>query len=152
MKMNYLLSFLLFLLALAAAQQSGCTAEVPLGKEFELRFGQRAAVAGAGLRIEFVSVVEDSRCPTGTTCIWEGNAKVRLKVSADGKEPAEFELGTNLEPRRAGYHGYEIVLERLTPHPAVDEKIEAASYVASLIVRRGSSGPPVTPPNSDAIR
>ena len=110
--------------------------EASLGKEFELSFGRRAAVAGEGLRVEFTSVVEDSRCPKGAECIWEGNARLRLRVSADGKEPAALELGTNLDPRSASYQGYQITLERLAPYPAAGQKLDAESYVATLTVRK----------------
>jgi hypothetical protein len=31
--------------------------------------------------VQFAAVEEDSRCPQGTTCVWEGRARVRLIVA-----------------------------------------------------------------------
>ena len=87
----------LLLLALAG----GCSGSQPVsdsassevrtaatGEPFELAQGESVQVAGHSLR--FVDVVEDSRCPTGVTCIWGGRAKVRLSVSdPDGTEASQ---------------------------------------------------------------
>ena len=35
----------------------------------------------AGVAVRFDEVVEDSRCPEGVTCVWEGRAKARLDVA-----------------------------------------------------------------------
>jgi len=45
-------------------------------------------------RIDFDKVVEDSRCPTGVDCVWEGRAVVGLTIVApDGKtEQTEITL------------------------------------------------------------
>lgn len=36
------------------------------------------------LQIHFKEVLEDSRCPTGTECFWEGRAKILVEASEDG--------------------------------------------------------------------
>ena len=107
-----------------------------MGEEFKLGVGKSAAVRGEGLEIEFVAVAEDSRCPRGVDCIWEGNAKVRLKLKKAGGAPAEIELNTNLEPRRSAAHGYEVRLTNLAPYPQGNRPVDQKSYVASLEVRK----------------
>jgi hypothetical protein len=37
--------------------------------------------AKSRLSVRFVELVEDSRCPTDTNCIWAGNAKIKIRVS-----------------------------------------------------------------------
>ncbi len=37
--------------------------------------------------IKFMEVLEDSRCPKNTTCVWEGRARVLVEVSEKGKDP-----------------------------------------------------------------
>lgn len=133
--MSFLFSSLLSLLLAAALQQSSCEGDVPLDKEFKLRFGRTASV-GPGLKVEFNSLVEDSRCPKGVNCVWEGNAKVGLKVSGAGKEAASLELNTNVEPRKGSLHGYEISLVRLEPYPKADARADKKEYVATLSVSR----------------
>jgi hypothetical protein len=53
--------FLLTPACMAAKQTVG------LGQEFQLSPGQTASVTGQNLRVEFVRVTDDSRCPTGVT-------------------------------------------------------------------------------------
>ena len=40
----------------------------------------------SGVSITLVAVVEDSRCPRDTTCIWEGKAVVKILVRASGED------------------------------------------------------------------
>lgn len=119
-----------------ASSRSGGRREVKLGVEFKLGVGKSAAVKGEGLEIKFLSVAEDSRCPRGVDCIWEGNAKVRLRLKRARRPPAEIELNTNTEPQRSAAHGYEIRLTDLSPYPKANEPVDNKSYVASLEVRK----------------
>lgn len=43
-----------------------------------------------GVSITLVAVIEDSRCPRDTTCVWEGKASVKILVRASGKDPQEM--------------------------------------------------------------
>lgn len=56
--------------------------KIPLGKTVETN----------GYSITFLEVLEDSRCPTNVTCIWEGRVKVKVKVQADGKDAKTEQL------------------------------------------------------------
>lgn len=108
--------------------------EVPLGDPFVLRIEQSATIAGTPLRLEFEEVLEDSRCPADVTCVWQGNARLRLAASVRGEEPVQVELNTGLEPRAATAHGFEIALEQVQPTPASARSIAASDYLATLRV------------------
>ena len=56
-------------------------------------FGQTANLGG-GLTVRPFAVIEDSRCPGNTTCLWEGRLRIRAGVS--GRE-SELTLGQSLE-------------------------------------------------------
>ena len=43
-----------------------------------------------GLSLKLVAVVEDSRCPRDTTCIWAGKAVVKILVSGADQELQEM--------------------------------------------------------------
>jgi hypothetical protein len=102
-------------LALVVACASG---GVPIGEPFRLRPGQSAKVED--LRIEFVAIASDSRCPPDVTCVWEGDAVVRLDVNGQ-----TVELHTH-QPKPASVLGYTIELRSLSREP----------YVAEFVVRR----------------
>ena len=36
------------------------------------------------IQIKFKEVLEDSRCPTGVQCMWQGRAKILVETSKDG--------------------------------------------------------------------
>ena len=64
---------------------------VRLDAEFTLAPGQTAQVEGGGLRVTFYGVSADSRCPTGVTCVWEGDAA--LGSCPAGRAGQAFEGG-----------------------------------------------------------
>lgn len=114
-----------------------------LGREFVLEYGQMVALEGEGLKVRFVSVISDSRCPSDSEvrCVWEGYAKTALRFVADGKEPALVELNTpnslsDRYPSRKSYLDYTVRLVELDPYPETAEGIESGEYSARLLITR----------------
>jgi hypothetical protein len=69
----------------------------------------QAADLGGGLIVRPFAIVEDSRCPPGTRCLWPGRMRIRASVS--GRE-SELELGRTLETPDGA-----IVLVAASPSP-----------------------------------
>ena len=92
-------------------------------------------VPGAGFKIKFVEMVEDSRCPEGTSCIWAGNARVKIAVRGRGNATT-LELNSNTQPTVIEYQGYEIKLTSLTPKPAANVRINPDKYLATFEVTK----------------
>lgn len=100
----------------------------------ELRAGASAVVAGTGTTVTFEQVRDDSRCPTGVSCIWEGDAIVVLRLRRGTEEDVNVELHANPRfSRQASAHGVTVLLETLEPHPEADKAIPAAAYVVRLL-------------------
>lgn len=108
-------------------------AQAQANQTLKVRINRQKTLAKSKLTIKFVSLVEDSRCPTGVNCVWAGNAKIRIKVSK-GKESKTFELNTTLDPKAATFAGYEINLTDLTPQPAANVKISRNGYTAAFAI------------------
>jgi biotin carboxyl carrier protein len=125
---------LLLVLTTVLAQASGDVKRVKLNQETEIQVGEMVSVGG--LKIRFVTVAEDSRCPEGVKCVWAGNGKIVLKVSKAGKHSANINLNTGIEPKHILYAGYDIKLVSLNPYPKEGEKIKKGDYVATLVVNR----------------
>jgi len=83
------------------------------------------------LSVRFVELVEDSRCPTDTNCIWAGNAKIKIRVTANGRSQ-ELTLDTNGQHQAATAEGYSIKLISLTPAPRSNIRINRNGYVATF--------------------
>ena len=127
----------LFML-LAAGVVCGQTARV--GREFELKAGRAVTLDGGALRVSFVRVSSDSRCPVDVECVWAGNAEVLLEVGGSrGRGKKSLRLNTNASPERPGearYGRYILKLTGLAPRPRSTRKIAPGRYTATLLVTR----------------
>ena len=115
----------------AAANQKQRTRSVR-GGAVEIQIGEEKAIGG--LRIAFEGVEEDSRCPEGVVCVWQGNARVHFSATDRAGQRVEFDLNTGLQPRAHRFGGYTIKLEKLVPHPHVNREIKVDEYVATVSV------------------
>lgn len=87
----------------------------------------------------FDGITEDSRCPTGTVCVWEGQAVASLWASggASGSEVERFSLTL-----RAGHAdlatktvlGRRFTLLEVEPHPDPAVRIDPKRYTITLQV------------------
>ena len=110
-----------------------------VGREFKLRSGQQISLQGTKLRVKFAAVSNDSRCPSDVTCVWAGNAAVRLDVSTNRSNGKSLTLNTAKGPTlasEADYRGYKVKLVNLSPYPRSDQKIAAGDYVVTLLVSK----------------
>lgn len=72
-----------------------------LNKEFSIKHDDKVVIDNEDLEVEFTNVTEDSRCPEGTNCIWEGRVVVQLMVNnhlvSVSTQTAKDTLGYNFE-------------------------------------------------------
>ena len=128
---------------LFAAGYIGCNgviaSGVALGREFKIRYVQELTVKGQDLKVKFASLLDDSRCPEGVECFWEGDARILIGVSQATVEEAHMELHTS---RGGGetegrYQHYVIRLVALYPNrPKYHGNIKPSNYVATLLVTK----------------
>lgn len=109
---------------------------IVLTQEFKLKIGESAEARREGLKVEFDSVADDSRCPKGVTCVWAGNAKILLKVKKDSGQPENVELNTNINPKTFRYLEYELRLKELKPYPEANATIKSSEYEVTLTVHK----------------
>ena len=99
----------------------------------ELPIGTPTADAGSKATFTFVRVVEDSRCPKGVQCVWEGDATIELRVSPEQGEPETVQLHLNARTaKNIIVRGMRIVLERLDPYPENGRSTDASAYRAVI--------------------
>lgn len=88
------------------------------------------------LRIKFVELIEDSRCPTDVQCIQAGSARIKIEVENDKTAAKTFELETGAKAKSIAYSGYTIKLTDLNPKPASNIRIDRNGYAATFDVTR----------------
>ncbi len=126
-------SFLTITLVLGAAM----TIFARAGETVDITEGHQKAADRGRLTIKFVEIVEDSRCPPDVTCVWAGNAKIKLAVSKGKAAPKFIELNTNLEPHSVKIAGYEIKLVSLSPKHSERLEMMERPKVAKISVTKG---------------
>jgi hypothetical protein len=111
-----------------------------LDQPFTITAGQTATVRGEGLVITFEAVEQDSRCPVDVTCVWEGDATVRVSIVQPPREKQAFELHTaGSLARRVTYGAFELELSDLQPRPRSTADIPRDQYRVTLAVRRAAT-------------
>lgn len=131
--MRIVLAFAMF--ALAACDKSPTAPTVGLTQEFVLAPGEVAKVADTGLRIRFLGVRGDSRCPADAVCILGGDALVRIEVLSFGGGRHEYDLHTG-DLRPVVHEGFTIALVKLEPYPFSSQTVQPNEYRATLRVTR----------------
>ena len=105
--------------------------------EIVLAPGASVRVTGTSLTVSFEAIVEDSRCPTGVTCVWEGDAAVGIRIDMPKASPSRYTLHTNSGfAREAEQDGVLVRLVDVTPHPAADRKTQPDEYRVTLLIKR----------------
>jgi len=74
-----------FILPIVGISCSTDKSNASLGNEFTLPVGGTAVISGENLTLKFVQVMADSRCATGNTCIWAGEASCLVSVTYGDK-------------------------------------------------------------------
>lgn len=108
-------------------------------KDFSLKVGDVAQLAGGALQIGMEGVTADSRCPKGEQCVWAGDATVRiwLRQGSGPKEVRDLHAAPGaVQAVRVLEHG--LALVRLDPLPVTGRAIAGNAYVATLRLSRNS--------------
>jgi hypothetical protein len=115
---------------------------VELGQAFILKPGQAAALHDGRLRVGFIGVTADSRCPKGEQCAWAGDATVSVWVESRSGARVMHDLHTSANrTQSAAMPGQELRLVTLEPYPVSGRTIAPNEYQATLMLTQpGSAG------------
>jgi len=138
--MKYFIYIFLFLSPIyIVAQKSSKKAKAP---QIITKLKKGKTINFEGKSIQFLRVVEDSRCPTYVSCIWGGQAKVLIGVYENDTllEEKLIVIGekgitpdTIKELLKLGnqtVYGY-----NLSPYPVSGQKINPSDYYLELLVK-----------------
>ena len=121
---------------------SGCVQHVPEGQliktnldsSFQLKIGQTGFIESENLKIKFLNVTEDSRCPSGVQCFWAGQASILVNIlkndqNLDDFKLTEYGIGVN-------FGGDSIKLLKVAPYPKKFQRIDILDYMVTLIISK----------------
>ena len=135
----YILAIFSFTFLLSTAQENDkiksvpqIVTKMPLGKSIQL--GHKA--------IRFAEVLEDSRCPSDVTCVWAGQAKIKIEILENNKVIEEKILtfgakGINPEKTSEILTTDEKILlgYNISPYPKSSSKIPQSEYTLDFILK-----------------
>lgn len=108
-----------------------------LAADFKLRIGQTAKFTNEKLRVTFIRVAEDSRCPINVTCVWAGQITVVLQFALENQKQVEIKL-TQVPGRVHAYaivfNEYQVELVAVAPQPQHDSPPTKLEYEITLNV------------------
>ena len=109
-----------------------------VGDTVRLDVGASVTFQPMGVQVTFLRLVDDSRCPVGVTCVWEGDAEVEIRVSIDG-DTRLTRLHTTLEPRAVTLGANALQLVDVLPYPIDDPLADPA--LPTIVVTLGAAAP-----------
>lgn len=89
------------------------TQAVQDGATITLDLGQRVRLADDS-RLQYVRMVNDSRCPPGVQCVWAGDAVLAFQWTPASGAAEPFELHTGKEPRSHAAGARKVTLTEVT--------------------------------------
>lgn len=133
------LRYLLVLIPAIFILTPGCSQadfSAKLGETSNLAVGQSVEIAGEDLLITFDGVSEDSRCPQGAACIWEGRARILVSiVHEETSHSVTLEEQGFTEDARETFLDYTLNFH-LQPYPVAGEVRSTDDYRLSLTVSK----------------
>lgn len=115
--------------------------DAKLNTPFTIKIGNTAEIKSENLKITLTDI-EDSRCPTDVTCVWEGEIILHLNLKKGGDKSKE----TNLKLRTSqsseiSFESYSISLSKVEPYPISTKEIKKDTYTSTLVVKQKIQSP-----------
>ncbi len=129
------IALLAALLLLAGCARSPGEISASPGQQFTLAPGQTASIAGEPLKIRFVEVVNDSRCPSGVTCIWEGQASCLVELTYQDSMTSLVLTQRGSGKAATDFKDYNLEFE-VQPYPEAGKTIAKQDYRLQMVVTR----------------
>lgn len=109
-----------------------------LEKPFSLQAGEQMQAASApDMIVHFTQVTEDSRCPKGVNCVWEGEAVAELVLGKMGTDTLALTYRPGREEAALGRaSGYSFRLLEVNPYPEKGQSIEKENYEIVLEIKK----------------
>jgi hypothetical protein len=128
-----LIGTVLFMMSLAACLPHPEEISVELGQEFSLMPNQSVSIESESLELRFQKVINDSRCPVGVTCVWEGEVSCLVDITYMGSTS-----GVVLTQRGSGqsvtsFKDYYIRFQ-VQPYPEAGKDIDKEDYRLELTI------------------
>lgn len=98
------------------------------GKESEFEINKEYLSNDQQLKFT-ISIINDSRCPTGAQCIWAGEARVTIAIESPSVDTLILSTHDKLKDT---YKNIEFELIEVSPYPNIQKEIKPEDYLVML--------------------
>jgi hypothetical protein len=123
---------ILFLFALASCHDDAVDSVFDFGDELELKAGDIVGTNDRRVVLKLTDV-NDSRCPTGVECFWQGEASVSFELNYNGI--TNFTLSSFHNPSDT-IKNLSFKLISVEPYPISTREIELDDYIVKVEVQK----------------
>lgn len=118
------------------ANQGNKLVNAKLNVPFQLKINQIATIKSENLKIKFLNVTSDSRCPADVNCIWQGEVTIVVNIVKNGQNLGNFSLSSVFNPEITAKK-YSIKLTNVVSGPVLSgQPIKNPDYVVKLVVSK----------------
>lgn len=130
---KYLAASMALITTLLAVSCGPATLKTTLGEQVMLRPEQTTVIGATGLKIKFLKITEDSRCPAGATCIQAGQVTAQVQITSDNETKQLALTAPGSSPGSSTFGVYSLTFN-VEPYPRVNQQIKPAEYRLLLTV------------------
>lgn len=107
--------------------------------QFQLKVAQSFLLESDGIKITFLNIASDSRCPSGVTCIWQGESISLVNVVKNNQNVGNFNLTSMAGQKNAVVqvaNGYFMHVVNVEPYPLSGKKIPSSDYLVTFLITK----------------
>ena len=109
------------------------------GAQFQLKVNQTTSLESDSIKVKFLNVTADSRCPSDVTCVWQGEIKIFVNIFKNNQALGDFSLTSRAGDKNLAtqvFDGYSIQVVKVEPYPTSGKKISLSDYVATFVISK----------------
>lgn len=126
----------LFLLSAMSCEEIVLDKTFTLGRESTFRMNE-LSTSSDGKYTLLITDIQDSRCPKGVECIWQGEVVVKGEFTANGNK-STFEVHSVVKDQNKQPEGYNIQITDARPYPVYGRNNNPESLIVTLLINKNS--------------
>lgn len=107
--------------------------------QFQMKINQTSSLESDSIKVKFLNVTADSRCPSDVTCVWEGEARILVNIIKDNHDLGDFSLTTRSGVKDLStqvFDGHSIKIVKIEPYPTSGKKISLSDYITTFLISK----------------
>jgi hypothetical protein len=106
-----------------------------LDSSFTLKIENTAKI-DSELQLTMLGAIEDSRCPSDVTCVWEGTVSVQVNLIKNDLNLGNHTIRLGENDDQQIFDGYFVKLVTVEPYPLSTTSIKPSDYVMTFLVSK----------------